>query len=102
DEEDIECPKCGVTIATGRLSAERVRKKQRGGPDPDKYYEKFFSTGWEFLKEHYMFGLRTIMYVAIATAVCLFAGFMMIYTAKLPLKVFWATVLFLFTLMGPG
>ena len=102
DEEDIECPKCGVTIATGRLSAERQRKKERGGPDPDKYYEKFLSTSWEFLKEHYMFGVRTMAYVTISTAVVLAAGFMTIYVAKLPLKVFWGIITLLFALMGPG
>lgn len=102
DEEDIECPKCFVTLSTGRLSAERQRKKERGGPDPDKYYEKFLTSGWDFLKEHWVFGLRTMIYLMIATAVFLFAAFMMIYTSKVPLKVFWGGIAFLFAMMGPG
>src|SRR5690606_37727641 len=73
DEEDVECPKCGVELATGRLSAERLRKKARGGPDADKYYEKFLSTGWEFLKEHWAFGLRTMGYIMATSLVCLLA-----------------------------
>lgn len=102
DEEDIECPKCFVTLSTGRLSAERQRKKERGGPDPDKYYEKFLTTGWEFLKEHWMFGVRTMLYLMIALTICLFALFMTVYTSKVPLKVFWFGIAFLFAMMAPG
>lgn len=102
DEEDIECPKCGVVIATGRLSAERQRKKARGGPDTDKYYEKFFSSGLDFVKEHWKFGVRTMVYTMITNAIALFSIFMTLYCAKLPLKVFWGVLALLFALVGPG
>ena len=102
DEEDIECPKCGVVIATGRLSAEKQKKKARGGPDPDKYFETFLTEGWEFVKEHWQFGVRTMIYLMVVSAVCIGAGFMMIYTSKLPLKVFWGTLGLLFLMVGPG
>ncbi len=102
DEEDVECPKCHVMLTTGRLSAERQRKKERGGPDPDKYYEKFLTTGWEFVKEHWVFGLRTTLYVMAATVVCLFASFMMVYTSRVPLKVFWGGIAFLFAMLPFG
>lgn len=102
DEEDIECPKCGVVIATGRLSAERQRKKARGGPDPDKYYETFLTEGWEFLKEHWGFGVRTMIYLMVVSAVAIGSSFMMIFVAKLPLKVFWGTIALLFGLVAPG
>lgn len=102
DEEDIECPKCGVNIATGRLSAEKQRKKARGGPDSDKYYEKFLSSGWEFVKEHWQFGVRTMTYVLLTNLVAVLALFMTLYCAKLPLKVFWGVITLLFALIGPG
>lgn len=102
EEDDIECPKCFVNLSTGRLSAERQKKKERGGPDPDKYYEKFLSTGWEFLKEHWMFGLRTMLYLMLAVVIGLFAAFMTVYTSKVPLKVFWFGIAFLFFMMAPG
>ncbi len=102
DEEDIECPKCGVDLATGRLSAEKLAKKARGGPDPDKYYEKFLTSGWDFLKEHWMFGVRTMAYVMISSAICLGAAYMTVYTSKLPLKVFWGLIAILLAFVGPG
>ncbi len=102
DEEDIECPKCGVDLVTGRLSAEKLAKKERGGPDPDKYYEKFLSDGWEFLKKHWGFGMRTMVYVMITTVICGAAAFMMIYTSKLPLKAFWGVIALLLAMVGPG
>jgi hypothetical protein len=102
EEEDIECPKCGVTLTTGRLSAERLRKKERGGPDTDKYYERFWKTGLDFVKEHWKFGLRTMLYLMVASAICMLAGFMTLYTSKLPLKVFWGAIFLLFAFMGPG
>ena len=102
EEEDVDCPKCGVDLATGRLSAKKIAKKDRGGPDADKYYEKFLSDGWGFLKKHWVFGLRTMAYLMISSAICLAAAFMMIYTSKVPLKVFWGVIALLLGLVGPG
>lgn len=102
DEEDIECPKCGVVIATGRLSAERLRKKARGGPDTDKYYENFLTGGWEFLKEHWKFAVRTMIYLLITNLVAALGLFMTLYCSRMPLKVFWCGITLLFALIGPG
>ena len=48
-EEDIDCPKCGVTIATGALSERQRLKIARKGPPPAEFYGAVWGNGWKFL-----------------------------------------------------
>lgn len=59
EEEDIECPECGVNIETGKLSEVRKAKKARGGPDPDEFYSVIWSNGWKFVTNHWGFVFKT-------------------------------------------
>ena len=102
DEEDIECPKCGVDLTTGRLSAEKQRKKERGGPDPDKYYETFVESGWEFLQEHWKLGVRTAVYMVVPYGLALVALYFAIFFHLAPLIVTFTIVAMLCSLVGPG
>ncbi|MEY3459863.1 MAG: hypothetical protein RL215_3020, partial [Planctomycetota bacterium] len=66
-DEDIECPKCGVTVATGVLSERQRIRKERKGPPPEEFYAGVWGNSWKFLKKHWSFALRT----AVIWSVCL-------------------------------
>ncbi|MEY3172206.1 MAG: hypothetical protein RLZZ436_119 [Planctomycetota bacterium] len=66
-DEDIECPKCGVTIATGILSERQRIRKERRGPPPEEFYANVWGNAWKFLKKHWTFALRT----AVIWSLCL-------------------------------
>lgn len=57
--DDIECPKCGVTIATGVLSERQRKIKARKGPPPEEFYGAVWGNGWQFLKKHWNFAVLT-------------------------------------------
>ena len=61
DLDAVECPKCGVTIATGALSERQRIKFERKGPPPEEFYGAIWSNGWKFLKKHWGYGVRTAM-----------------------------------------
>jgi uncharacterized RDD family membrane protein YckC len=66
-DDDVECPKCGVTIATGSLSDKQRRRVERKGPPPEEFYSTVWPNGWKFLKKHWQFGVQT----ALVWTVCL-------------------------------
>jgi uncharacterized RDD family membrane protein YckC len=66
-EDDVECPKCGVTIATGTLSDKQRRRIERKGPPPEEFYGEVWRNGWKFLKKNWKFGVQT----ALVWSVCL-------------------------------
>lgn len=57
--DDVECPKCGVTIATGTLSERQRLKHERKGPPPAEFYGAIWSNGGKFLKKHWGYAVRT-------------------------------------------
>ncbi|NQV23751.1 MAG: RDD family protein [Rhodopirellula sp.] len=60
DEEDIECPNCGVDIETGVLSQKQKKKRKRKGPDIDLFPKVVWSGPTEFLKKNKSLALRLI------------------------------------------
>ncbi|MCA9036734.1 MAG: RDD family protein [Planctomycetaceae bacterium] len=56
---DVECPKCKVTIATGVLSERQRLIKERKGPPPAEFYSKIWSDGGKFLKKHMNYAVLT-------------------------------------------
>ncbi len=66
-DEDIECPKCGVTIATGVLSERQRIRIERKGPPPEEFYRDVWGNAWKFLKKHWTYAVRT----GLIWAVCL-------------------------------
>lgn len=61
DEEDIECPNCGVDIETGLLSQKQKKKRKRKGPDIDLFPKVVWSGPKEFLKKNKTLALRLIV-----------------------------------------
>ncbi|MFN9718511.1 MAG: RDD family protein [Planctomycetota bacterium] len=66
-DEDIECPKCGVNIATGALSERQRIRLERKGPPPEEFYASVWSNAWKFLKKHWTYGVKT----AVVWSMCL-------------------------------
>jgi hypothetical protein len=67
EDGDIECPKCGVNIATGVLSERQRIKRERKGPPPAEFYRSVWGNSWKFLKKHWQFGVQT----AVVWSLCL-------------------------------
>lgn len=59
DEEDIECPACGVNIETGQLSARQKKMRERVGPDPAEYYTVIWSDSFEYMLHHWKLCLKS-------------------------------------------
>lgn len=58
DEEDIECPECGVNLETGVLSEKQKRKRRSKGPDPDEFFKVVWSNPWDFLQKNWSLAIR--------------------------------------------
>ncbi|MCP4784418.1 MAG: hypothetical protein GY878_12780 [Fuerstiella sp.] len=75
DEEDIECPKCGVNIQTGVLSETERKKRSRKGPPPEEFYKAIWSNGWTFVKGHWGFVFKTGLLWGISLSMVILAAF---------------------------
>jgi uncharacterized RDD family membrane protein YckC len=60
DEEDIDCPNCGVDIETGVLSQKQKKKRKRKGPDIDLFPKVVWSGPKEFLIKNKTLAFRLI------------------------------------------
>jgi len=58
DEEEAECPACGVDVRTGQHSARRKRKMALKGADPSEFYKAAWSDSWEYLINHISLTMR--------------------------------------------
>ncbi|MGZ0169309.1 MAG: RDD family protein [Planctomycetales bacterium] len=61
DEEDIECPNCGVDIETAMLSKKQKKKRKRKGPDIDLFPKAVWSGPKEFLSKNKSLAVRLIV-----------------------------------------
>ncbi|MBM78978.1 MAG: hypothetical protein CMJ78_00080 [Planctomycetaceae bacterium] len=102
DEEDIECPECGVNIETGQLSAKQRKKRKMRGPDPSEFYSVVWKDSFEFLKKNMKFAVRTGIYWTIFGILYVGSAFMAGYCEKPPLIAFWAGLAVIFYLTMPG
>lgn len=74
-DEDIECPKCGVTIATGVLSDRQRIKRERKGPPPDEFYRDVWKNAWKFFKKHWTYAVRTTLIWAMCVSMAITCGY---------------------------
>ena len=58
DEDDIECPECGVDLETGKLSEQQRKKRERKGPDPQKFYSVAWSDPFEYMLQNWKICLK--------------------------------------------
>lgn len=77
DEEDIECPNCGVNIETGALSEQQRKRRARKGPPPEEFYKVIWSNGWKFTMAHKRFIVQTGIIWALSATMVILAAFVM-------------------------
>jgi len=58
DEEDIECPNCGINLETGVLSSKQKKKRKNKGPDPDDFPKVVWKDSMAFLKKNMSLAIR--------------------------------------------
>jgi len=103
DEEDIECPECGINLETGQLSTKQRKKRQRGGPDPDLYYKLAWTDSWAFFKKNWSLGLRLSLFWSFFMTLYAAAAFMaLVYCEQVPPKLFWGGLAVAFYLGSIG
>jgi len=67
DEEDDECPHCGVDLETGVLSERQRKMRARKGPDPAEFYSVAWSNPFEYMLANWKICLK----LGFVLAVCL-------------------------------
>ncbi len=77
DEDDIECPKCGVNIETGALSEKQRVRIARKGPPPEEFYSKALPNAWKFLMNHKSWAVKTGLNWGISVAMVILAAFVL-------------------------
>jgi uncharacterized RDD family membrane protein YckC len=75
DEEDVECPHCGVNIATGVLSDTQRKKRSRKGPPPEEFYSAIWPNGWAFVRKHWGFVIKTGLLWGFSLSMAILAAF---------------------------
>lgn len=76
DEEDIECPECGVNLETGVLSEKQKRLRRSKGPDPDEFFKVCWSNPFEFVKKNWGLAIRISVAWSLFGAILLSAVFL--------------------------
>lgn len=76
DEEDIECPECGVNLETGQLSEKQKKLRRSKGPDPDEFFAVCWSNPWEFVKTNWGLAIRVSVAWSVFAAILLSAVFL--------------------------
>ena len=77
DDEDFECPHCGVNIQTGALSQEQKKKRSRKGPPPEEFYKVIWPNAWKFLMGHKGFVFKTGILWGLSATMVIVAAFVL-------------------------
>lgn len=100
-EDDIECPVCGIDLATGGLGV-AARKKLLKGPDPDQFYATVWKDGWRFVGRNQSMAWRTVLYTLVSALFFLGAAFLYLYISPVPPRVFFAGFALVSVMVIPG
>ncbi|MCR9202310.1 MAG: RDD family protein [Planctomycetaceae bacterium] len=77
DDEDIECPYCGVNIETGVLSVQQRERRARKGPPPEEFYGKVLGNSWKFMMAHKGFVFKTGFLWGVSATMVIVAAFIL-------------------------
>lgn len=102
NEDDIDCPKCGVDLETGVISARTRRKLARKGAEPKEYYRDAIKDAVRFIGDNKSLAFRTFFITLLFTSACFGCNFMVMWSSHMPPKVFWAFCAFLTSMVTPG
>lgn len=82
DEDDIECPACGVDLETGKLSEKQRRMRERKGPDPAAFYSRAWTDSWEFLLGHWTLALKSALIWGLAMTLVTVSSFTQLWVVQ--------------------
>lgn len=94
DEEDIECPGCGINLETGELSKKQKSLRKYKGPNPDDFYKESWGNSFRFLKANMGIAIGLCLFYAISWTLYTGSLFMSLYCDRKPLIVFWSCLTF--------
>ncbi len=96
DEEDIECPSCGVNLETGVMSQKQKRLRRSKGPDPDEFYQVAWKDSWEFMTKNAPLAIKLGLNWATFFTIFVCSLFMIRWVdqEKVPLVAFWTGLTF--------
>lgn len=77
DDEDFECPFCGVNIDTGVLSVQQRERRARKGPPPEEYYGVVMGNSWKFVMAHKGFVFKTGFLWGLSATMVIVAAFIL-------------------------
>ena len=75
DEEDVECPNCGVNVETGVLSSQQRERRARKGPPPEEFYGVVWKNGWNFLMAHKGYAFKSGLLWGLSATMVILAAF---------------------------
>lgn len=102
DEEDSECPSCGVNLTTGRMSESMRKKRKRKGPAVEEFYSKSWGDAYRFLGNHKGLAVKTFLYTFIASTLFFCSVFMTFWCHRTPPRAFWGFISFVSIMAIPG
>lgn len=102
EEEDVECPHCGVNMDTG-VTSERMKIKHSVGADPDDFYPELWSNSWQFLRDNWGLAMRLSLTWSIYMVIFWYnLKWCVVDSERLPLKSFFGFIAFVAFSAGQG
>lgn len=104
DEEELECPECGVNIDTAVLSTKQKKKRKRRGPPLEEFPREIWSSSLAFVKKNKSVVFRLLMTFTFFSTIFCVSLFMAAdwcmpedpsdpeTPIKLPVTIFWSFV----------
>ncbi|GEM_PF-1434570 len=92
DEDDIECPECGINLETGELSTKQSNLRKYKGPNPDDFYKISWSDSFDYLKKNLGIAISLCIFWSLFMTLYTATLFMVFYCEKTPLILFWSFV----------
>ncbi len=97
-EEDVQCPGCGLDLITGESAKERALR----GPDTSAFYSVAWKDSWKFMVKNKGLVFRTLAYFTIAYTLALGFGALFFWCYNLPPKTFSGAFAIIILLTIPG
>lgn len=103
DEEEVDCPGCGINVETGQLG-ERLKRKaaEKKGIDPVGYYENGLRNALKFLGRNKKLAFRSAWIFVLYSLLAGGGLFMVSWCSNAPPKFFWGMVTAILVLVVPG
>lgn len=100
--EDVDCPMCGVDLATGGLGTAQRARAGRKGAAPSEYYEKALRDAGKYVGKKQALAWKSFGIFATFGVLALTAWLMLAWCHNWPPQWFWGFIGTMLTLLIPG